>query len=368
MIVSDARREANRRNALKSTGPRTPEGKEKSRRNALTHGLTALVVAAEDPAAFQERASDYFWSLKPRTKFQAYLVDEVALITIRTERAQRIERKLREKVALRAITSWDDDRGLEAERLGRDLAARPSEVVAELRRTPRGCDWLVGRWAMLANVADAGDRWPDDRRRLAFDLLATPPEFRLGNPGATVDTDGRTLDDGEDRAAVARAQIASIRLDREAAAEHDEVDRALAEADLSDEPTPEIRRLRRYEAALHKRLRWCMARLNDPIPTHRPPFDLIPNHDPEAETEAEAEPEVEAPASRPPDPEPAAIGDPAGARNEAIVEARNEAIPEAEPGSSPIFPVVAGDRRDARSRQAEARREARKRKLDRRRA
>jgi hypothetical protein len=37
--------EANRRNALKSTGPRTEAGKQVSRRNALRHGLTAETVA-----------------------------------------------------------------------------------------------------------------------------------------------------------------------------------------------------------------------------------------------------------------------------------------------------------------------------------
>src|SRR5262249_50109860 len=36
--------EANRRNAMKSTGPRTEAGKEQSRRNALRHGLTAETV------------------------------------------------------------------------------------------------------------------------------------------------------------------------------------------------------------------------------------------------------------------------------------------------------------------------------------
>jgi hypothetical protein len=39
--VSAAKRAANRRNARRSTGPRTAAGKERSARNALRHGLTA---------------------------------------------------------------------------------------------------------------------------------------------------------------------------------------------------------------------------------------------------------------------------------------------------------------------------------------
>lgn len=38
--------DANRRNALKSTGPSTDCGKRRSRRNALRHGLTAETVIA----------------------------------------------------------------------------------------------------------------------------------------------------------------------------------------------------------------------------------------------------------------------------------------------------------------------------------
>ena len=42
--TSSKRAEANRRNAAQSTGPKTPGGRERSRFNAVKHGLRAKTL------------------------------------------------------------------------------------------------------------------------------------------------------------------------------------------------------------------------------------------------------------------------------------------------------------------------------------
>lgn len=51
MATSEARRRANRRNARRSTGPKTPGGKIASRLNARKHGLTAATPVEGSDAA-----------------------------------------------------------------------------------------------------------------------------------------------------------------------------------------------------------------------------------------------------------------------------------------------------------------------------
>ena len=50
-MTSIARRDANRRNAQRSTGPRTPAGKATSSKNALQHGLLAAQTLLPDEDA-----------------------------------------------------------------------------------------------------------------------------------------------------------------------------------------------------------------------------------------------------------------------------------------------------------------------------
>jgi hypothetical protein len=85
--------EANRRNARLSTGPVTEEGKKRSRRNALRHGLTAETVIdaledAEDYAAFEMAVTaDY----DAQSAVERELVLRLASLLWRLRRATAIE-------------------------------------------------------------------------------------------------------------------------------------------------------------------------------------------------------------------------------------------------------------------------------------
>jgi len=71
MFCSEARLAANRRDALKSIGPKTEEGKTRSRANALKHGLCASALVVEVPWAIQDRTEALVTPSSPRTTFAA---------------------------------------------------------------------------------------------------------------------------------------------------------------------------------------------------------------------------------------------------------------------------------------------------------
>ena len=68
---------ANRRNAQKSTGPRTAEGKSVSCFNALKHGIDARsqCLPSEDPAALEHLTAEYHERFAPATPEERCLVD-----------------------------------------------------------------------------------------------------------------------------------------------------------------------------------------------------------------------------------------------------------------------------------------------------
>jgi hypothetical protein len=117
-MTSEAKIAANRRNARLSTGPRTAAGKMRVRRNALRHGLAAIVV--RDPAVTAEverlAASICSADADPLEREQALLVAEsqIAFKQLRRTRAQIVEqlsreRQVRTRHARDALPAWLTD-------------------------------------------------------------------------------------------------------------------------------------------------------------------------------------------------------------------------------------------------------------------
>src|SRR6476620_6599778 len=92
--MSSLRRiEANRRNALKSTGPVTLEGKERARWNAVRHGLTAEtgIGTLEDPEDYKAFEAAVIADYDAESAVERELVLRLASLLWRLRRATTME-------------------------------------------------------------------------------------------------------------------------------------------------------------------------------------------------------------------------------------------------------------------------------------
>lgn len=87
---------ANRRNALQSTGPRSPEGKSISALNALTHGLSSSRPdhPFESTAEFFQFRDAFMAQLNPSGPIETFLASRVAATAWRLRRVVNIEREI----------------------------------------------------------------------------------------------------------------------------------------------------------------------------------------------------------------------------------------------------------------------------------
>ena len=92
-MISIQQLEANRRNAQKSTGPQTPEGRAAVRNNALTHGLTAKNAVL--PGESKEEFHDFFTALaaeyQPVGPTETLLLDQIVMDAWRLQRLRGME-------------------------------------------------------------------------------------------------------------------------------------------------------------------------------------------------------------------------------------------------------------------------------------
>jgi hypothetical protein len=91
-VTSLKKIEANRRNAAKSTGPVTEEGKERSRRNAVRHGLTAeTVIGVEDAEDYKAFEAAIIADYDAQSAIERELVLRLASALWRLRRATAME-------------------------------------------------------------------------------------------------------------------------------------------------------------------------------------------------------------------------------------------------------------------------------------
>jgi hypothetical protein len=92
-MTSEKQAQANRRNALKSTGPKTPEGKAAVRLNANKHGLRSqeVLLPGEDEEALKELDENLRAELQPLGELENLLVDGIIAAHWRLRRLRRVE-------------------------------------------------------------------------------------------------------------------------------------------------------------------------------------------------------------------------------------------------------------------------------------
>ena len=198
--TSQRQTEANQRNAKKSTGPRTADGKRNSKHNAVTHGMTAKSawLPGEDASALAARRREMIDDLQPRNRLEATLILQItdnAWIADRCQEAamahvsfrvrhEPLEQAGSEKDQALALgehllwkpawplpnTSFTDSREL-TEPPAADVAVHPrhpARVLLRLEQTTAGCDWLLARWGDLAQRLNVDRVW---RPLFAFQMV-----------------------------------------------------------------------------------------------------------------------------------------------------------------------------------------------------
>lgn len=181
-MATDAQIDANRRNAAKSTGPRTEKSKAKARLNALKHGRRARttdvlpVLPHEDPRQLEEQIQAWIDDWQPRNALERGLVRRAARLSWvlerfetahLTHRVRLAERKAGPQVTARRMKTVSDlARKLFYDHRPGEPASpappwddEPAVFLAGLEETVEGCRWLIDRWGEIRTLLVRGAGW-----------------------------------------------------------------------------------------------------------------------------------------------------------------------------------------------------------------
>ena len=169
-MPTEAQTLANRRNALKSTGPHSAEGRAAVSQNAVKHGLLTRrdVISSESQADFDLYRGQILAELDPVSPMESMLAERIVSLSWRLKRVCRIQNQAID--ALNAPKTHSPLAKLTQSLLPKGLQPDPSESAPHL---------TLGRLA-IKDFADARvlDRLLMYERRIEHSLYKTILEFQ----------------------------------------------------------------------------------------------------------------------------------------------------------------------------------------------
>jgi hypothetical protein len=278
MPASDAQIAANRRNSKLSTGPKTIDGKEKSRRNALKHGLTGEGVALpdEDAAEVAARFKELEAELLPSGMSSRMALRRFAYLSVRLERCERLDTAVYSKRIRHADEDFLDHRMTRVEEIASRLESDPMTASRRLQLFPEGVDYLIKQWHVLRDDLMNRERraWTMNHRTRLDQLLGNiPGGFRISrNHALTEGLNGFFMNinpseieglNEHEQVEWARGELAKI-IDAEIERLHDvkaNLDPSIIEADRQEAAArclfdlqPAMNQVRKYEAATERNM------------------------------------------------------------------------------------------------------------------
>ena len=210
-MTTEAQMRRNRQNAKHSTGPRSIEGKNRSRFNAVKHGCTAKLVLLpeEKPAEFNRRTKGIFEHFLPQTQYEVDVAEgavycswqlkrcreagwvrlHAKAVTGHADEQQRLENEVSElsaelfrapngrpTVLPRGEMPDASEKGNACKgKLDAGGEKRPAVVVRRLESNPLGINWLIIEWNALLAPFERGEGWNASERFRVMRLLGLHP-------------------------------------------------------------------------------------------------------------------------------------------------------------------------------------------------
>jgi len=262
--------EANRRNALRSTGPTTPQGKQASRLNALTHGLRAkevIIPGQEDPPELEAILRELCADWEPEGHTELHFVEQIGLGEWRLRRVHRAELgEIRSQMSsqIASEASEVEDEIEEAfkhypERLPQILEKSTAGIAYQRQEVEDALDELESEGEVSEISIDHlervfGTETDSPITMLKVWFIEEMPEENEEN----VDSDGeprRRRTSAKKKAAARKHLDETLKdLDRQERKLHkqEKIDLEIVQQRLSIPQASELERLQRYEAAIKR--------------------------------------------------------------------------------------------------------------------